>query len=401
MLNKIVHRVARRHHPWRAMQFDELAEVYTSMTLRSFGFGVIGIFVPIYFYKNGISLADIFLFYAAFFFLRVPMSFITARIIGRIGPKHTIAISTVFVVAFFGMLLTYDAVVWPLWSLAFVYSVANTLFFIGYNVDFSKIKHANHGGKELGWLYIFERSGAALGPLVGGLLASYTKPEIAIAFAMTVLVGSLIPLFMTNEPVKIHQNISFKNFKLRPHVRDFVAVSVFNIQNVANLLVWPLLLAVSVFSEDTYAKLGGLVAISLLVSIFSARMFGRFIDTSRGLALLRYGTVMNVILSVVRSFVTTPAGALAVSTLGEPVILSYRMPLVKGLYDKAGAVEKHRIVYTVWYEVFAAIAKAFLCLLVAVFCIYFDPVTVLRNSFIVLGLMSPLMLLQRFPALKS
>jgi MFS family permease len=309
MLNKIVHKVARRHHPWRAMQFDELAEVYTSMTLRSFGFGVIGIFVPIYLYKNGISLEAIFLFYGAFFILRVPMSVVTAYIVGRIGPKHTIAVSTVFVVAFFGMLLTYDTYTWPLWTLAFVFSMANTLFFIGYNVDFSKIKHAKHGGKELGWLYIFERAGAALGPLVGGLLAGFTEPEIAIAFAMTVLVASLVPLFMTNEPVKVHQKISFKKFKLQPNVRDFVALSVFN--------------------------------------------------------------------------------------------LSYRMPLVKGVYDKAGIIESQRIVYTVAYEIFAAIAKSMVCFAIAIGCIFYDPVTVMRVSFIVVGLLSPLMLLQRFPALQA
>lgn len=54
MLNKIIHKIARQHHPWRKMKFDEMAEVYTSMSLGSFGFGVIGIFVPVFLYKNGL-----------------------------------------------------------------------------------------------------------------------------------------------------------------------------------------------------------------------------------------------------------------------------------------------------------------------------------------------------------
>ncbi len=383
------------------MKFDELAEIYTSMTLRSFGFSAIGIFVPVFLYKNDVSIQSIFFFYAFFFFLRIPMSLVTAFIVGRIGPKHTIATSTVFVVAFFGMLLTYDSYTWPLWTLAFVFSIANTLFFIGYNVDFSKIKHAKHGGKELGWLYVFERGGAALGPLIGGLLAGYTEPEIAIVFAMTVLVASLIPLFMTSEPVKTHQHISFKGFKLKSHLRDFTAASMFNIQHMTNVVLWPLLLAISVFAEDTYARIGGLVAISTVVSILGANMFGKFIDSKKGLPLLRFGTGMNMILLIVKSFTTTPTGALAVGTLGEPVILSYRMPLVKGLYDRADEVESQRIVFHVWFEMFSAVGKFLIVLALGIASSYFDPETVLRTGFIVIGVLSPIMLLQRFPALRS
>jgi len=205
---------------------------------------------------------------------------------------------------------------------------------------------------------------------------------------------------MTNEPVKIHQKISFKGFNVRPHIRDFVSMSVFGLQQMSNMVVWPLLLAVSIFADDTYAKLGGLIAISMLISMFSARMFGRFIDSRRGLYLLRYGVGMNVLLAATRSFVTTPIGAVAVSTLGEPINLSYRMPLVKGLYDKAGEVEKHRIVYTVTYEMFTAGFKAVLAALLAVFCALYDPVDVMRASFIVMSIVSPLMLLQKFPALR-
>ncbi len=63
MIEKIIHRISKRHHPWRKMKFDELAEVYTSMSLRSFGFGVIGIFVPVFLFKNGVDLTGIFFFY--------------------------------------------------------------------------------------------------------------------------------------------------------------------------------------------------------------------------------------------------------------------------------------------------------------------------------------------------
>ncbi len=45
------------------MKFDELAELYTSMSLRSLGFSLIGIFVPVYLFQYGVSVKDIFLFF--------------------------------------------------------------------------------------------------------------------------------------------------------------------------------------------------------------------------------------------------------------------------------------------------------------------------------------------------
>ena len=167
MLQKIIHNFARPRHPWRKIKFDELAEIYTSMSIRSFGFGIIGIFVPIYLYQNGSSLQSIFLFFTLFFVFRLPIAYVSAFVVGRIGPKHSIAVSTLLLIVFLSQLLTLDVFQWPLLILAFSFSVTNGLFFVAYNTDFSKIKNTEHGGKELSWLYIFERTGGALGPLVG------------------------------------------------------------------------------------------------------------------------------------------------------------------------------------------------------------------------------------------
>ena len=383
------------------MKFDELAEVYTSMSLRSFGFGVIGIFVPIFLYKNGVDLTGIFLFYTLFFALRIPMAYMVAYIVARIGPKHTIAVSTVLLVGFLMQLLSYPDFKWPLAMLAFSFTLANGLFFVAYNTDFSKIKSNKHGGKELGWLYIFERAGSALGPLIGGLLATFVSPQVTIGFAMLVLLGSLIPLFLTNEPVKTHQHITFKNFKWRRHKRDFVSLSAFNIENVATGVMWPLLIAVFIFTEDTYAKLGGIVAVAMVLSMVGARMFGKIIDNKKGYYLLKYGVYLNAVTHSVRSFITAGGGAVAVSLLNEPTTLSYRMPLVKGFYDAADSEEGYRIVYLVVAEMITAGAKSLYCAALLVASYYFDPVNVLRYSFIIIAIVSLGILLQRFPALRK
>lgn len=383
------------------MQFEELAEIYASMSLRSFGFSVIGIFVPVYLYTEGVTLRGIFLFFTLFFIIRIPLAICAAFVVGRIGPKHTIAVSTIVIIMFLLMLLSYNLVGWPLLLLAAGYSAANALFFTAYHTDFSKIKHKSHGGKELGWLLIFEQSGRSLGPIVGGLLGGLFAPEFTLMFAIAVLLGSLVPLFLTNEPVKIHQNIKYSGFKVKEHIRDYRAFGGLNVSHFAIVVIWPLFVAVTIFNTNTYEKLGILIGVSMAVSIFSAHMFGRFIDSQRGLYLLRYGVVMNVVLLLSKSLITGVGGAVAASTLGQPIFLAYRMPLSKAMYDRADDIEGYRIVYISLMEVASAFIKALYCgsLLIATY--FFDPILVLRLGFVAAALIGLLMLTQKFPALKK
>jgi MFS family permease len=400
MLQKIIDTFTRPRHPWRKIEFDELAEIYTSMSIRSFGFGIIGIFVPIYLYFNSYSLQDIFFFYFLFFLFRIPISVISAYVVARVGPKHSIAISTILLTVFLAQLLTIDMFEWPLYILALSFTITNGLFFIAYNTDFSKIKDTNHGGKELGWLYIFERLGSALGPLVGGILASLFAPELTIAVAIIALLASLIPLFITNEPVRTHQKITFKNFKWRRHTRDYLAIGAYGIDINATQMLWPLFIGVTIFTEGTYAKIGLLSGIALGVSVFSALMFGKFVDNKKGYYLLRFGTIINTGGLLLRSFITTAGGAVAVSMLSEPLSLAYKIPLVKGYYDAADSEEGYRIVYLTVGEIVSAVAKAMFFAGLFVACFVFDPSLVLKYSFIIAGFLSLGMLVQRFPALK-
>jgi MFS family permease len=401
MLQKIVHKIARKHHFWRDISFSELAEIYASMSLRSFGFGIIGIFVPVFLYKNGVDLRGIFLFYSLFFLMRIPIASVAGFIVARIGPKHSIAVSTILLVAFLSSLLTFTTFRWPLGAIAFLYAISNGLFFVAYHTDFSKIKSSKHGGKELGWLYIFERAGSALGPLIGGLLASFVSVVFTIGFAVLVLIVSLVPLFMSREPVKTHQKITFKGFQWKKHIPDYLSLGAFNIENIATVLLWPLYLAVAIFAEDSYAKIGAIVATATVISMLSARFFGRVVDNDKSFYLLRYGVSLNALTHFVRSMVTASGGAVAVSLLNEPTTLSYRLPLTQGFYDAADNEEGYRIVYIISTETAAVACKALACIALFLATYFYDPSDVLRYSFIVVGFVSLGIFLQRFPTLKK
>lgn len=400
MIDRLIHKFTRKRHYWRQAGFDELSEIYTSMMMRSLGFSLMGIFVPIYLYTNGFSIQDIFLFFAFVFFIRAPLSYIIALVVGRIGPKHSIAVSTIILILFLMMLLSISAFQWPLIILALPFSAANGLFFIAYHTDFSKIKHVDHGGKELGYSVIFERLGGAAGPLVGGAIASLIVPEATIVFAIFVLLASLIPLFLTSEPVKRHQHIVFKGFPARKYTRNFIAMCGLNIEHIISVVLWPLFIAIVIFQDDIYAKVGAVVAIGTLASIVSARFFGGVIDKKKGGVVLRYGVFFYGFLHLLRPFISTTPAAVLMNVTSEPTALAVRLPLVKGFYDEGDSIEGYRIVYFTVSEILLALFKSIFFTGLYLLGFVVDHVLLLQLSFVFAAVATVITLIQKFPALK-
>ncbi len=401
MLKKIIYRLFRSRHFWREAGFDELSELYVSQLLRSLALNIIGIFVPVYLYKLGNSIQTILWFYVCWFAFQSLISIANGYIVARIGPKHSMALATLINAFYLTLLLTVTELSWPLSLIAIVGSWGQNLFVVAFDADFSKVKHADHGGKEVGYITMFEKVGAIAGPLIGGLLANFFDPRYTITLAIVVLLGSLVPLFKSGEPLKVHQPLNLKDFKWARYVGDYVTGVAFGIENNISLLVWPLFISVAIFTTDTYAKLGVVTAIGTASAIISAHIIGRLIDKRRGGILLSYSVVANAAVHLLRLFVKSTSQALSINLINEPFTAGYRIPYIKGFYDRADSLGRERIAYIVSYFFFTGIFR-FLIFFGLWFASFLaEGLTLLRYSFI-LGAMASLVIgLQRFPALKN
>ena len=146
MIQKLIHKILEPRHFWRTVGFDELSELYTSQLLRSLAISTIGVFTPIYLYKLGYSLSSMYDFFSAF-------------VVARIGPKHTMLLSSIIHVIYLSLILTIGDLHYPIMVPAMVGSLAYSLHLLAVQVNFSKIKHVDHGGKELGYMVVVERLG--------------------------------------------------------------------------------------------------------------------------------------------------------------------------------------------------------------------------------------------------
>lgn len=399
MIRKFLHSLLLRHHFWRHANFDELSQIYISSFFRSIAITLVGVFIPVFLYDLDYTFVQIFWFYISYFSFRAILHIPVAYVLARIGPKHTIILSFAFQIISSLSLMTLPEYQWPLWLIALLWSAANNLFFTAYHVDFSKVKHKDHSGKEMGFANILQHLGGAIGPIGGGIIATVFGPQyIFMAMTLMLIIG-LVPLLSSAEPIKTKQHISFARLPFRKVARDALSYSGLTISHQFTVVVWPLYLALYALGANVYLELGALQSIGFFVSIVSAYAIGKIVDAKRGRSLLRASVVADSFIQLCRPFVASLPFALFVNTVGETSATGLRISFQKGMYDAADDLPGNRIVYISYLEAVASIVKALAWVLLLIIGIHFTFLTAFIAAFIIAALANGLLFLENFKGL--
>jgi MFS family permease len=358
MIKKVVDQFLRRTHFWRDTGFDELSELYISNMLRSIALTIFLIFVPFYLYQNHYGAPAILALFGLFFVSRAVFDILGGYMVARFGPKHTIIVSNILQIISAALFLSVPTVHWNILILSAPWGAAQSLFFIAYHVSFSKIKHTPKAGAELGHMQVFEKVGYMLGPLIGGIIGSTLGPQYIFVTATALLILSLWPLFLSAEPVKVHQKLDFKGLPAKKVKRDILVNICLGIENTLCINTWSFYVAVFMLSGTVYAQLGSLSAVGVLAAIVSAKIIGQISDTNLARPLMHTSALLNAGTYLVRPFVSGVGGVLAVNVANEALTSGYRMPFMKGLYASADDLPGYRIVYISTLESSDSICKA-------------------------------------------
>lgn len=138
-------------------------------------------FIVVYLYTQGYSLLFIAGYMVCYYTFKIPVAFIAARCVARFGPKHTILLGNLLYIPallVFGMVpeasASYGIIILAVFGILQAFGA--TLYDYAYLVDFSKVKHVEHAGKELGYMHIVEKVGNIVSPVLGGILATFVGP---------------------------------------------------------------------------------------------------------------------------------------------------------------------------------------------------------------------------------
>ena len=198
MLQNLIHRFLLRRHFWRHATFSEVAELYASRTLRVMAINIASVLMSVYLYQNGYSLVFIAGYWSLYYFLKIFITFPAAKYIARFGPKHAILLSNLLYIP---AMIIFSFV--PTWGISAIVltgilqALSATIYDLGYLVDFSKVKNAEHAGNEIAYMNILEKLAKGLSPLIGGLLAYLISPEVTMWAAAGLFAIASVPLMQT------------------------------------------------------------------------------------------------------------------------------------------------------------------------------------------------------------
>lgn len=401
MIRKLLQTFLLRYRFWRRIGFDELSELYTSSMLRNLALSLVGLFVPIYLYKLGFSIPDIFLFLATAALIRLVADPLAGIVVGRIGPKHAIMQSYVLQILALFLLLTMPQFLWPLPVVGAAWGISMSLFFLAYHTDFSAIRHTERSGKELSYLNILERIGGVLGPLIGGVVATFIGAEYTIGATILFFMVAMLPLLLSSEPIPKQQNLDYHIVPFKEIRHYLFAHIAFGIDGMVSMTLWPLYVAIFIFVENTYAAVGIVMSISFAIAILAIYAMGKVVDRKKGGLLLQLGTIVNAIIHFLRPFASGFQGVLAVNIANDSVNPAYRMPYLKGWYDTITKNPQSRIAHIVSVEVIGQLTKGAFWLCLWLTTATFDPQMTMIVAFVATGFISLGIMTHRFAALRS
>lgn len=400
MIQTIIKKILKRRHFWRDAGFDELSELYVSMTFRSIAVGSIGIFVPVYMYRLGYTLAEILTLYGWFATTMAIASVGSAWMVARFGPKHVMLLSYALQLCSSALFLTHERVHWPIIVLGIFWGLATNLFFVAYHVDFSKVKHANHSGEEVGYMYMMQKVGLVIGPLLGGVIGTIFGGSYVFLAATLLMALGALPLLKTAEPTRTRQHLDFSIpvHKIRTDMQSYAALAT---EDILTKMLWPTYIVLFVIVSGVYLKLGLLSSISVLFSIVVTYIFGKIADARRGRHLLRIAVSLNSLLHLMRSFVTSLPQVLGINVANDSITVGYALPFTKGLYAAADEHPGRRIAYIAIVETAGNTARALACWVLVILAVLLEERLVLTIGFAVAAVASLLIAREKFRALDT
>lgn len=371
MLQKLIYRLFSGRHYWRLVSFDEVAELYASRLITVFAINIVNMFAAVYLYRLGYGVEFIALFYAALYLGKVPFSILVAKYAAYFGPKHGILMANLLripsLAAFALVAFVGDYAFWAVLVFGVFQQMASTFYDLCYLTNFSKVKHRDHAGKEIGTMQIVEKIAKILSPLIGGTIAAIYGPEVTIIVACVLFAVAAIPLFRTVEPTRVRMKLKLSGFPWQLSIPSLVSQSAAGYDFVASGLTWTLFVTLFVFGglgDSVYAALGGLASLGVLVSILAAWTFGQLVDRHKGGLLLTAGTVVNAVIHVFRPLVSSGAGVVGVNMASETATSAYAMPFTRVMFDVADS-SGFRITYLMFIEMTVNIGASLACAVLA------------------------------------
>lgn len=378
---------------------DGMRAFYLNTALRSLVFALIGIFTPVYLYRQG---AEVFggnsagLIIVALFYIIVRLTTLSLAIpvsktIERLGFRRSILVSAILLALHIVSLYLADGR-HEMWLLpaAILIGVETLFYWISRMSAISIDSSIDAIGKQVGILTILERASYILGPFAGGIIIEIWGFRVLYSVSFFLLIASIVPIFMMGHHV--HRNgVSLKGFWLWTRDRRFFHQAVATVgragDDYAGGVVWPLVVSLMGAGLAVVGTVWSIMSVaSLLMRYISGVLFDRLSRKggSEDEKFFGFTAIMNSVTWVLRVFVASVSQVLLVELSFGLLGTAYRN--ISDDYIYLGGKRMSEIAYFTYREMAYSIASVVLLglMIVGVFFGVWKEIVFITASFWVL-----------------
>ncbi len=373
-----LHQHLKVHHP----HLTEMNELYFSISLYVFSFGLVGIFVPIYIYNLEFSTVQLAMYFMITEGVRTVFNPTASMLVKKYGPKHILIFS--YVLMFFYVLALYGLPFYRflLYPAGTIGGIALCIFWMARHIDLATIISDHEPTTQYTTLLIFSYIAQGMAPLTGGIIATQFGIGYGFLAAGLGLLLASYPLLKTLEPHTL-KGANIKLFKTAP-TKHLIANFAMNAQSIVGILIWPLFIFLAV---ETYQDVGLIATVSLLTSILVLRTVGKMGDRGKNSAVLKLGSTMRSAVHVIRTFSRSFFNTLGVNLLGDLTDNMTAVPYTMRFYEGA---RKYGIApYLTDMEIAGGLGKVFPWLIILILGAHLDLRTTLIVTFVTAALLTP------------
>ncbi|MFZ5390767.1 MAG: MFS transporter [Patescibacteria group bacterium] len=350
----------------------QVKELYLATILQSLALAMVIIFEPIYLWQQGLGLRGILFFYLLVYGLYILVMPLGARLANQLGYETSIALSTVAQTIY---LLTLFLSAWSWWWLlvtVVAYAWQKSLYWPAYHADFACNSSAEEEGRELSGLSVCIAFVYVLGPLLAGLLLTFTSWLWLFVLSSLILLLSNWPLLRTREifkPTDFPYLATYRQVFSSANWRSLLAYVGFG-EELIVMVIWPVFIAIVIVN---YAEIGAVVAASTLVMALVTLYVGKLSDEQDAGRVLRWSVLFYFLSWLGRLFVRLPFSVFIVDAWSRVSKNAVIIPLMSITYRHS---KKTQVMYGgVFLEMSLAVGKIVAALLLLVVFSFAEPWT--------------------------
>ena len=348
-------------HSFNYLKFllsNELNALYTSIVLRSLAFSMVGIFVPLYLYKElGYGLNQVIYFYLIYSVLFGVFSFFPSiKLVDKLSFKYIVLICSPLYILFFVLLYFLKFNPNLFFVLPAISGFTNALFWLAFHFEFSNISDHDKRGKEIGTWYNFSLIAGLVGPMMGGAILLFSGFSLLFLLVGILMFGSAVPMFFSehkNKRVEVKLGRVFD----RKHIKDGMAFLGSGAVTMVSVVFWPIFIY-SILKG--YLKMGSLVTAVSLITILFTFIVARLSDKYDRRGLMRIGALLQTIAWFVKMFVRTKLQLVGIYIFSGLSAMGVNVPFLALTYDKS----KQREEYFVMREAYMCVGRILVLLFV-------------------------------------